>query len=193
MRDVRGAVSKMNSDQKARGHSAGCLSFLVLFLAISLASGCQTGGDGQSVAGDPGSEKATSNPTVSTKTESPAGGSSSSKASRPVWKPVTAKERAFHRNIISSIGTPKELKQGGIPLKKVREETPNVYWGTMCYVGLGVEGDEVHVALRNSARIPLQTLRDLPRWYGNMAGDMWAYREYTWVLVDYKTAKPLVY
>lgn len=187
-------MSRTNLDQKkARGRRAEFLTFVSLLLVISLTSGCQAGGDGQSVASDAGSENATSSPAVRAKTESPADKSASPKASPPAWKPLTAKEKEFYRNIISSIGTPKELKEGGVPLGKVREKTPNVYWGTMCFVGIRVKGDKVYVALRNSAKIPAETLSDLPKWYGNMAGDVWAFREYTWVLVDYKTAKPLVY
>src|SRR5690606_4600118 len=71
MRDVRGAMSRTNLDQKkARGRRAEFLTFVSLLLVISLTSGCQAGGDGQSVASDAGSENATSSPAVRAKTES---------------------------------------------------------------------------------------------------------------------------
>ncbi|MFC5188020.1 hypothetical protein [Actinomadura harenae] len=183
--------------KKAMGCGAGCLTLVVIFLAGSLINGYRTGWDGKADAGDPGYRSGRATTPNSSTPASTAPTSPGAKSSKPEknpnfdFRPHTAKEKQFHSNILSAIGTPGELKKQGMPLEQIRIKTPNVYWGTVSYVGLRVVENEVHVAIRNGSNIPAETLNDLPRWYGNMAGDTWAYRENTWVLVDYKTGERL--
>jgi hypothetical protein len=188
----------MTSDQKkAAGCGVGCLMLIVLIGAVSLTNGYRTGWDGNLDPGDPGYHKpqvrasaGATNPVEAVATPTPTKSKvREMKSATFDPRPHTGKEKEFHAQLLSEIGTPAQLKDLGQPLDQIKADTPNVYWGTMSYVGLRIEGDEVHVAIKKWKSIPRDVLSDLPRWYGNMAGDTWAVRDYTWILVDFKTGE----
>lgn len=90
-------------------------------------------------------------------------------------KPRTAEEKKYD----------KELRSNLDPTAKKKFDT--LYWGTRSYKGLHIKGGQVRVAIDSKLHIPAATLRELPKWFGNMAGDPQGIPKYQWTLVDYRT------
>jgi hypothetical protein len=94
-------------------------------------------------------------------------------------KPRTAEEKKYDAEIRPNLDP------------SAGKKYDNIYWATRSYKGLRIKDDQARVAIDSNMHIPAATLHNLPKWFGNMAGDPQGIPKYQWILVDYRTGSPV--